>query len=330
MELCGMGRPSVVGSAGIGRGSLLLELINGSRSKQTGNKVIPPVTQTVAVGGHFLPSWHPELPAASIWSSMAPPWAWILTQCPHSQAGGQGQQGTPDPQCRANPTVFVVLHISACAHVCLSQRWGLLACWGCRGLCCQCSWKEGCSRVVSCLVCALGKWGGVSAAVGSALRSPPPVSGFCSSAFPSLPAGCCGRSCQVPTPLRWTWLVHHHPVIAIPGASHVAVPCEWGEQIPRCRGSMGCPLVQSMRRFWPSPGCSPPHSCSPRPPGWSWLSGRAWAVEATCKGLPVWDQLPSCCTGTPAKGRGGWTATSLTAMGCCQPQETFTWPPDPC
>lgn len=32
----------------------------------------------------------------------------------------------------------------------------------------------------------------------------------------------------------------------------------------------------------------------------------------------------------PSQGQGGWTATSLTAMGCCQPQETFTWPPDPC
>lgn len=72
MEWHGMGRLSVVGRAEVRGGSLLLELTNGSRSKQTGKKVILPVTQKVAVRGHFLPSWHPEWPAASIWSSMAP------------------------------------------------------------------------------------------------------------------------------------------------------------------------------------------------------------------------------------------------------------------
>lgn len=72
MELHGTGRLNGAGRAEIRGGSLLLELINGSRSKQRGKKVIPPVTQKVAVRGHFLPSWHPEWPAASIWSSMAP------------------------------------------------------------------------------------------------------------------------------------------------------------------------------------------------------------------------------------------------------------------
>lgn len=60
VELHGMWRLSMVGSAEIRRGSLLLELINGSRWKETENKVIAPITQTVAVSGHFLLSWHPE------------------------------------------------------------------------------------------------------------------------------------------------------------------------------------------------------------------------------------------------------------------------------
>lgn len=55
VELRDMWRLSMVGSAEIRRGSLLLELINGSKWKQTENKVIAPVTQTVAVSDHFLP-----------------------------------------------------------------------------------------------------------------------------------------------------------------------------------------------------------------------------------------------------------------------------------
>lgn len=205
-----------------------------------------------------------------MWSSMAPLSAGILTQCPQSQAGGQRQQAKlPWHVC---VTLYMCecdnVYDSACVWVCTHVSVADMGCPGMlrvQDLCCQCSWKaipE--SSGAWSVLCGNGRslcYCGVSPEITS------PVSGFRSCAFPSPTAGCCGHGCPMPARVHRTGLGHHHPDTAIPRAPHGAVSREQREQIPQCMPSTGCPLVPSRRRFWPSPGCSHPHSCSQRLPG---------------------------------------------------------------
>lgn len=136
-----------------------------------------------------------------------------------------------------------------------------------------------------------------------------PVAGPGAAQAPSLPAALGARalSQQLPASTRLAGLACRHP-----RGSHTASSCRAeGADLSSQIQLVGA-LLSGARRGSPAPA-SPPGAFplptvaagSRQPPGWSRPSGSAWAAGATCEGLPVWDQLPSCPCWEPSQGGGG-------------------------